>query len=631
MNDKENQSSMPGATAATLGLWSCVGLSAGFVLLFWSAFYLAWPLVFVGVAPLAVVMVSTRRAWQGALLAFAAGAIFWACGEAFLSVNNPYGVALLACWQGFTIALVTMGTRWCHRRFGVPVALVLPVTWVGAEYLRILGPFGFPIASLALPCHRQLWMIQVCYWGGLYALSFPVAMVNGVLADVCLAQPWRWGAWRRPPSRVAAGAAVTLVVWMGVAGYGAYRLAEAHHTVRPGPVVSVVQPDVVYAANIAQGFDRDLLRQQMQELSEQAGRQHPAPSLIVWPEAIGPVPDFNRELRDAPFDEGLAAILLGFRSLAAIPVAERPNLRAVWESEMEARQQLETEFRQWVTALNVPVLLGSRVWLPSAEQKEAPWQVFNAAVLFTPQEGQSLQRQFKNRLFPLQEWLPWPNTMVHRWLRDQIAARGRLARRLWLTPGRERTVFELPASHGPADGNVPEAPPVTQRPVRYVVSLCSEGLFPQSTASFLGHADGAKSADLLLNIASHGGFQRNRELPMQFALLPFRAVEGRVGVAQSANTGISGYVKPTGEIYGLVTNGARPNCRGSPIWSGGAVRMPRRSATARNWPRRSGTPSRASKPSARKWGSWGKAPDPCFWIRAVRCTAASTMSSPRSC
>jgi hypothetical protein len=90
--------------------------------------------------------------------------------------------------------------------------------------------------------------------------------------------------------------------------------------------------------------------------------------------------------------------------------------------------------------------------------------------------------------------------------------------------------------------------------VRYAISFCSESLFPQSTASFLTSPDGSKPVNLLVIQANEGGFQRNRELPMHFALLPFRAVEARVGVAQSANTGISGFVKPTGEVYGLVTN-----------------------------------------------------------------------------
>ena len=84
--------------------------------------------------------------------------------------------------------------------------------------------------------------------------------------------------------------------------------------------------------------------------------------------------------------------------------------------------------------------------------------------------------------------------------------------------------------------------------------MCSESLFPDSTASFLRQADGAKPVDLLINIGNEGGFQRNRELPFHFALLAFRAVEARVGVAQSANAGLSGFVKPTGEIYGLITN-----------------------------------------------------------------------------
>lgn len=539
-----------------------VGLSAAFILLFWTAFHVAWPLILVAVSPLALMMVSARRGWMAAALAVAAGTLFWAWGESFLSVYNVTGLWLLAGWQGLTIGLVALSTRWWHARFGLPLTLVLPFTWVGAEYLRLLGPFGFPIAALAAPCYRQLWMIQVCDLGGIYALSVPIAMANGLVADLWLDRHRLFPLWRAWPGKLRAAVMATGAIWLAVAGYGDFRLAEGRQTITKGPLISVVQPDVVYANNIADGFDPDLLRQQMQALSEEAVRQPTPPRLVVWPEGIGPMAYRNRELLDGLFDENLTAALLGFGQAGDLAATNRAKLRDIWQELLEPLRQSEAEFQQWVARLKVPVLVGGLALLPSTNRTETAWQAYNAAILYTPQAGQSPQKQFKNRLFPMQEWVPWPGTAVNRWLRDSIARRGRISRQFWLTPGRTREIFQLPSEDPAAvpardaPTGLRHAPPAASSPgaPRYIVSMCSESLFPDSTASFLSRADGAKPVDLLINIGNEGGFQRNRELPLHFALLAFRAVEARVGVAQSANAGISGFVKPTGEIYGLVTN-----------------------------------------------------------------------------
>ena len=356
-----------------------------------------------------------------------------------------------------------------------------------------------------------------------------------------------------------AGGAATLLVWAGVAVYGAYRLAESRTTMRPGPAIGVVQPDVVYANNIADGFDPDLLRQQLQGLSEQSAREPLAPSLIVWPEAIGPDASLNQEFLEAPYEEARAAAWLGFNSLAQVPPAQRSLLRPRWEEDLTALRKGETDFRRWVADLKVPVLLGAVAMVPRANDAGECWSRFNAALLYTPEAGQAPRKQYKIGLFPLQEAVPWPGTRAHRWLRDWLAQRGTMTPRHWLTPGRERLIFELPDRHGGAG-----APPL-----RYVISFCSESLRPETTASFVTRRDGAKPVDLLINLGNEGGFQRNREQPFHFSLLPFRAVEARVAVAQSVNTGISGFVKPTGEIYGVVTNG-----RGQ-YWTGrGAPELP---------------------------------------------------------
>ena len=58
----------------------------------------------------------------------------------------------------------------------------------------------------------------------------------------------------------------------------------------------------------------------------------------------------------------------------------------------------------------------------------------------------------------------------------------------------------------------------------------------------------------MVNIANEGSFRRNGVLLATEAMMAFRAVEGRMALARSANAGISGFVDPTGKKYGMVTN-----------------------------------------------------------------------------
>ncbi len=71
-------------------------------------------------------------------------------------------------------------------------------------------------------------------------------------------------------------------------------------------------------------------------------------------------------------------------------------------------------------------------------------------------------------------------------------------------------------------------------------------------------------------MSNDGIFQRNRAQVWHAAMSSFRAVEARAGIARSSNTGICGFVKPTGEMYGEVVN-----ARGE-SWTGlGASELPR--------------------------------------------------------
>ena len=77
------------------------------------------------------------------------------------------------------------------------------------------------------------------------------------------------------------------------------------------------------------------------------------------------------------------------------------------------------------------------------------------------------------------------------------------------------------------------------------VLICYESIFPQRSRAY--RRDGA---DLILNITNDAWFGRTLAPYQHEAHLRLRAIENRVGIVRSANTGISEYVDPLGRAYG---------------------------------------------------------------------------------
>ena len=85
------------------------------------------------------------------------------------------------------------------------------------------------------------------------------------------------------------------------------------------------------------------------------------------------------------------------------------------------------------------------------------------------------------------------------------------------------------------------------------VVICYEGIFPELFREFV-----AGGAQYMVNITNDAWFGATSGPWQHLAMLPFRAVENRVVIARSANTGVSAFVEPSGriiEILGLFERG----------------------------------------------------------------------------
>jgi apolipoprotein N-acyltransferase len=80
-------------------------------------------------------------------------------------------------------------------------------------------------------------------------------------------------------------------------------------------------------------------------------------------------------------------------------------------------------------------------------------------------------------------------------------------------------------------------------PAPFGVVICYEGIFPDLFRQFVNNG-----ARVMVNMTNDGWFGRTSGPFQHLAMYPFRAVEHRIAVVRAANTGISAFIAPSGQI-----------------------------------------------------------------------------------
>ena len=105
------------------------------------------------------------------------------------------------------------------------------------------------------------------------------------------------------------------------------------------------------------------------------------------------------------------------------------------------------------------------------------------------------------------------------------------------------------------------------RAYKFGVMICYEGTVPYIARKFTLDDDGRKHIDWLINISNDGWFVRfkdgkvfpSTELPQHAAICAFRAVENRLAVLRSVNTGVSCLIDSLGRIRNGYSAGTLPD------------------------------------------------------------------------
>jgi len=527
-----------------------------------------WYLAYVALVPWTLALAGgCSRRWT-LLCSFIAGVLFWATNY-WLTWVTMLGYIPMVLFLGLHWLAAAAVVRAAHRR-NWPMWIVLPMIWVALEYARAHIMTGYPWYNLSLTQYRRVMLIQVADLTGHYGVSFFVAMVNGALADLCLAS-WRV---RRDMSfkavrRVILAAGVPLVTMAALLSYGAWRVVEAESTTRPGPAIGIVQENyrIAFGESVSPKTRLD-----KHISSTVASLKGTGCQLVVWPETMLPhwlnpeMLDLDAKTLAGARLRSAASIVLGHEwaskwTEAELQTALRKVLHDGVPGKLTPARAHAERLAELAAAMDCALLVGGATGHPNPDPMGEwdHWVMRNSALWF--EHIRSTDDRFDRRHIPAAQYakrhpVPFSETVPFKhswtWLHRQI-------RKLippempQLDAGTQRTRFELkrmPLEPG-------QSPP---EPWRLAVVICFEGTFARRCREAVME-DGEKAADILVNMSNDGWFVTpwqgkgggaSTEHMQHLAQYCFRAVENRVPVVRAVNTGVSASIDSSGRIVTML-------------------------------------------------------------------------------
>jgi len=432
--------------------------------------------------------------------------------------------------------------RFCRSK-GIPMFLALPILAVGAERLQGFPMGGFFWRFLGHSQYANLAMIQISDIFGAAGVSFVVAMVNGLLADAVIfigsrrLQSGRVGCAHHassgpmqtggpcPPYMLLAGAAVTMIVVAATIGYGRWRLRQTAEYLKEGPLVASLQSNVPISVKRSFKAGVDIFNELMDKSLAAAKT---GAGLIVWPETMV---------------QGLLD----------------PRLWPLLEGDLSQDKDFHQALCEHARNTAYVLVGGYGAEILRNGSGERYLGKYNSAYLYRPDGTRGPQRYDKIHLVLFGEYIPF--RWEFPWLFEQLAKflpEGYNAD-YSLEHGKNYTIFEMAAQSGGEPNSPGRASGGEQDPShRFGVIICYEDTIPYVARNFALDEQGRKRIDWLVNISNDGWFVRfiknparvvpSTELPQHAAICAFRAVENRLPILRSVNTGISCLIESTGRI-----------------------------------------------------------------------------------
>ena len=507
---------------------------------------ISW-LAYLAPVPLLIMALRTRRprsvflaGWLGGLAFFALNMYwFWPITKAGAIALIPY---LALYW-----ALFAWGLRKMREVLPVPTTLLAPLLWVPLELIRAWMLTGLPWVYLGHTQYQNMTLIQIADTLGAYGVSFLVMMTAGLVTDllthpIFVRKKGTAPSSERRLSRVLiATALLTAAAWAATIAYGAWRLGQ--DTKHPGPVVASVQTCVPQEVKL-EARNRQIQELEVRLLADQltmtndalaeAKQRNLKVDLVVWPETMVPGTQ-NGDFLNADMAKRV----------------EDPEGAATLEYNQKRWRSYWMQISGLSRAAGVPILFGAHsVQFEGAIRFPGGGYMIkgpkrNAALFLTPdcQPFTAAGEYDKAHLVPFGEYVPFKQSLP--WLYGLLHGFTPYDYDYSLTPGaHDQKPFVLKY-----DG----------KEARFQVPICYEDAMPYRVREMVRSDDPAraKAVDFLVNISNDGWFNGSVELDQHLALCAFRAVENRVPIVRSVNTGISAIIDPEGRIEAVVEKEGR--------------------------------------------------------------------------
>jgi apolipoprotein N-acyltransferase len=246
-------------------------------------FFLAW----IALVPLLVVIARRSSPLRALILGWAVGTVFFytTCYWLTYSMIHYGGLPTVAAYLllvppsiviGLFPGLAMMLVAFAIKRWGIGSILLAPVFWTAFEWAR-LGVTGQLWNALGYSQAYHWYAIQPAAWGGVYAISFLIVVVNAALACAIVARRTFWATWS---SLLIASVLAVICLSLAFATTSSASYGSGYLN------VVALQPNVPMTADKSVA-EWDELRARHLSMST-TGLQaldRSLPSLVVWPES----------------------------------------------------------------------------------------------------------------------------------------------------------------------------------------------------------------------------------------------------------------------------------------------------------------------------------------------------------
>lgn len=396
-------------------------------------------------------------------------------------------------------ALYFLCFAFCIRRavlkLKLPIVFVAPCVWIALEYIRSYLFSGFPWFFAGHTQYRCLPVIQICDITGVSGVSFIIIMVNAYIAWL-IAHCFLKEKGNEKNDEIA--------LWVG----RKHEFIYLSYILPPLFVIGALW----YGVHWLKGY-----------------KPYDGPVVCL---VQGNIP---QDVKAAPSEEEEVDTLRKYYDLS-VRVKGEPVDIVVWPETMvpgilninpdltgrkiDYLSQLTVV--QLAQELNANLLLGGISLVLSEDDQ----RYFNS-VYFYGINGKLLDRYDKIHLVPFGEFTP---------LKKYFPFLAKLVPySVGLSPGKAPTLFHLKT--------------LQNQTFRFGASICYEDTVPALLRNLK-----KQGVDFIFNVTNDGWFHDSAELEQHLAIMVFRAVENRTGMARAANTGISAFVSPDGNIYSKLTD-----------------------------------------------------------------------------